>query len=133
MTLIVDASVAIKWLIPEAETDRAVALLGSDTLIAPDFLLLECANVLSQKVKTGKIGSAEAVQGLESLSATGVRLVSAHGRIKEAQRLAIELAQTSYHCLYLALALLEGCQMITADQRFARAAGTAYPSAVRLL
>ena len=43
--LIVDASVAVKWVVPERDSERAAALRGH-TLISPDLLFSECANIL---------------------------------------------------------------------------------------
>ena len=39
MTVVVDASVALKWYVDEEDSEAALALLASDErLIAPDFL-----------------------------------------------------------------------------------------------
>ena len=47
MTLVVDASVALKWVIEEDDSDgRASAAAFGEPLTAPDFLATECANVL---------------------------------------------------------------------------------------
>jgi predicted nucleic acid-binding protein len=43
--LVIDASVAVKWVVPEPESDRAEALLDHP-LVGPDLLFAECANVL---------------------------------------------------------------------------------------
>ena len=45
MTLVVDASVALKWFVDEDGSDRAVALLdGDEPLIAPDLVVAEVCN-----------------------------------------------------------------------------------------
>ena len=47
MTLVVDASVAVKWFLPEIDSDQALALLASDAVFhAPELLRLEIANAL---------------------------------------------------------------------------------------
>lgn len=46
MALVPDASVALKWFLEEDASDRAQALLD-EPLVAPDFLRLECSNVLA--------------------------------------------------------------------------------------
>src|SRR5438128_1584381 len=43
MTLVVDASVALKWVIDEEDSAAAMALLFGEPLAAPDFLAIECA------------------------------------------------------------------------------------------
>ena len=45
----IDASVAIKWVVQEVGTQEALAL-RSNALLAPDLLILECANTLWKKV-----------------------------------------------------------------------------------
>ena len=49
--LVVDASVAAKWFVPETDSDKAVTLRnrhveGGLTLMAPDLLIYEVANAL---------------------------------------------------------------------------------------
>ena len=56
---VVDASVAIKWMIEEPGTAPALAPLAHD-LTAPDLLVTECANVLWRKQRQGEIGAREA-------------------------------------------------------------------------
>ena len=46
MTVVVDASVALKWVIEEDGSEAAQALVVRHPLAAPDLLMIECANVL---------------------------------------------------------------------------------------
>ena len=48
MKWVVDASVAAKWLVPEADSPLAEALLDDD-LLAPDLLFAEVGNILWNK------------------------------------------------------------------------------------
>jgi predicted nucleic acid-binding protein len=57
--VIVDASVAIKWVVQEEGSDTAAALAGQ-ALSAPTLLTVECANVLWVKARRGELTSAEA-------------------------------------------------------------------------
>ncbi len=116
---VVDASVALKWVLTEDESDRAVALLRSELLIAPDFLLLECANVLALQVRRRLLTSQQAEANFAHLSALGIRLVRSAPHVREAQRIAVALQQTAYDSLYLAVALAERAELVTADARFA--------------
>ena len=54
MTIVVDASVALKWLLPEDDSDLADAL-RAENLIAPPLWLVEGANALWRNVRNGKI------------------------------------------------------------------------------
>ena len=53
--LVVDASVAIKWVVEEEGSEAAAGLLDGSTLAAPDFLIPECANILWKKVRRGEL------------------------------------------------------------------------------
>ena len=53
MTVVVDASVALKWVIEEDGSEAAGALLLEEPLAAPDLLIVECANVLWAKARRG--------------------------------------------------------------------------------
>src|SRR6266404_5666664 len=50
---VIDASVALKWVIEEDGSEAATALLVGDVLAAPDFVVIECANVLWAKTRRG--------------------------------------------------------------------------------
>jgi len=52
-TLVLDASIAIKWLVQEEGTAEALALRGTAKFIAPDLLTAKCANILWKKVRRG--------------------------------------------------------------------------------
>ena len=44
--MVVDASVAVKWVLPERDSAPAVALRGTDALIAPSIVIAEIGNAL---------------------------------------------------------------------------------------
>ena len=133
MALVLDASVVLKWLLNEDGADRARALIGSDSLIAPDFLLLECANVLGVKERRGLLPAEVAPDALRGLRDGPIRLQPSAPLALDALALSLSLGHSAYDCLYLALALAEQATVVTADQRFARAAEARYPGMVRLL
>ena len=60
---VVDASVAVKWVIGEAGGDAAARLAGKH-LSAPDILLAECGSVLCVQARRGEIAEDEAVSAL---------------------------------------------------------------------
>lgn len=53
--LVIDASIAVKWVVEEEGTIEALALRGAAKLIAPDLLIAECANILWKKVRRGEL------------------------------------------------------------------------------
>jgi predicted nucleic acid-binding protein len=116
---VVDASVAVKWVIDEEGSDAAADLAG-ESLSAPDLLLAECANVLWVKARRREITNEEVLERLALLRSAPVLLVPLEELIEGATRLAVILDHPVYDCLYLALAIRENTRLITSDQHFAR-------------
>jgi predicted nucleic acid-binding protein len=127
VTLVVDASVAIKWLIEEAGTGAAEALRGRH-LVAPQLIRVEVANVLRTIAARGLAPPERAVELLALFQSAPLDIVDADDALeRRALDLAMALAHPVYDCLYLALAERMGAPMVTADTRFLRAlAGTPF-------
>ncbi len=118
-SLVVDSSVAIKWVVQEQGTEQALALRRY-RLSAPDLLAAECANVLWKKVRRGDMNEAEAVVAAGLLELSGVDLVPMRGMLAQATRLALDLDHPAYDCLYLVLAQSTDRHFVTADERLVR-------------
>jgi predicted nucleic acid-binding protein len=129
--LVVDASVAIKWLVEEDGSEAALALQGRD-LAAPALLRIEAANVLRTLAARKATTPDEAVALFTLLQAAPVTLVD-HDDALEARalHLALALGHPVYDCVYLALAERMGRILVTADSRFLKALkATPYASQV---
>jgi predicted nucleic acid-binding protein len=134
MTLVVDASVAVKWVLDEPATDRAVALRNSDgDLIAPSLVHAEIGNALWRAALRGDITAPEAVRGLNAAVAHYSRIILLPELADNAIELAIELRHPIYDCFYLALAQRERCALVTADRRLLSAAEAMTAVEVRVL
>ena len=121
MTWVVDASVAVKWVVPEALSDNADRLLASgEELVAPDLLPVEAANALWKKTTRKELAPREADQALALLFASGLVLQPTGPLLARAMALAHRLRHPVYDCVYLALAERERARFVTADARFTR-------------
>ena len=130
MTVIVDASVALRWVLPEAGSDLARQLAANEVLAAPDLMFVECANVLAIKTRRGVLTEADAAMAMSLIDAFPIRAVPSRAHVYAAQAIAFELRQSAYDSLYLAVALAERAQFVTADEAFAKAA-LAHPTYAR--
>jgi predicted nucleic acid-binding protein len=119
--VIVDASVALKWVIPEDGRDAALRLIREEVLAAPDLLFVECANALWVKARRGAITPAGAKTAMIAIESVRVRPIGVRSHAAAAQTMAFELQRSAYDCLYLAVALAEHATLVTADMAFARA------------
>lgn len=122
MTIIVDVSVALKWVCEEEGSDRAAALLDGRLLAAPAFWLAEAANALWRRVQRGELTRGQAEERIDLLSAAPVQALEVPGLISEALKFACDLGHPVYDCLYLAAAVQRQGQVVTADRRFHAAA-----------
>lgn len=118
--IIVDASVAIKWVVPEDGTSEALAL-QSQELAAPAIWIVECANVLWRHVRVGEMSNVEAAEWLMRLRNANVSEISLDSLLSEAFILSNQIGHPVYDCLYLAAAIRHDTFVITADRRFASA------------
>ncbi len=118
--VVVDASVAIKWVFQEEGTQQALALLGHVSLAAPDFLMVECANILWKMVRRTQLNKREALLAAQVLASADVELLPTRFLLERAVAIAIELDHPAYDCMYLALAKANDWRYVTADERSAR-------------
>lgn len=115
--LVVDASIAVKWVVQEADSAAALALLVHQ-LIAPDLLAAECSNILWKKYRSGGLTLEDALLAASSLAASQIELLPARPLLAAATRIACELDHPTYDCIYLALAIDASTVFVTADRRF---------------
>ena len=137
MKYVLDSCVALKWVLHEPDSAKALRLraeflAGLHVLIAPDVFPVKVAHVLT-KAERRKINPA----GSASLYATqifntGPQIQSYLPLLNRAIRLSSTGGVGVYDCLYVALAEREGCELITADDRLIRALGRQFPFIVAL-
>ena len=120
MRLVVDASVAVKWLVAEDDSEAARELAASgEDLHAPRLMACEVANALWRKARLGEIERGDAGAMLAAVQDMPVRWGADEAVCADAVRIALALDRPVYDCVYLALAHRIGAAVVTADLRFA--------------
>lgn len=120
--LVVDASVAIKWLNPhEALADKASALYadyaqGQFSLFVPAFWDYEVANGVNKAVARGDLTEPEGYDAVALLSAVQTQKVPLPSP-QQSYELARRYRRSVYDSWYLALAETTGCAFWTADAK----------------
>jgi predicted nucleic acid-binding protein len=122
--VVVDASVAVQWYLPEAQSEQAEVLLDeSYRKHVPELLYLEVASVLWKRChQRGEISAEEVAEirgRLDELPLVGY--ASSRGLLDEAVKLALKTGRTVYDCVYLAMADLLDCPLVTADRKLVNA------------
>jgi len=121
---VLDASVAVKWVVDEPASAEAASLLEQPIAwVAPRLMIGEAAAALRRKVVAGELrpqtaGGALAVL-LDAVRAGLIRLADDEQIVGAALLLALELAHVLPDCVYLALAERDGAALSTADRRLA--------------
>ncbi len=124
---VLDASVAVRWLVPERGSDDAAALMErAITWVAPQLLVTEVASALRRKVVAKELRVEHAVQALAILGQAAsdgiVQFVQDEDLVAPALMLALTLGHKVPDCIYLALAQRDGVALATADLTLSRLA-----------
>ena len=117
MSIVIDASVALKWVLDEPGKEAADALLEHE-LIAPGLWLVEAADALWHRARRGEITGAQAKERLTELYNAPVTTSAIEDDLLAAIDVAHQLGHPVYDCLYLAMAIRENTYVVTADRRF---------------
>lgn len=134
-TLVLDASVAIKWAIPSAReplTDESLRLLkryvdSEIEFIVPDVFWAEVGNVLWKGTRQHRWRQDEAEAVSADMKARDFATVSSVTLLPEALRIAFTYDRSVYDCLYVALAVQSKTDLVTADERLANALAARLP------
>ena len=124
--IVVDASLAVKWFLDEPHAAQAEEILKIYTgqMMVPDILLVEVTSALvrnANMVKSSRSNVLIALDRFERLLADGdlVAHRSSSAVVRQSASLAIDMGHPLKDCLYLALAMELGCDLVTCDARFA--------------
>lgn len=121
---VVDASIVVKWFVPEIHTEAARHLLTlPHEYVAPDLLFAETANTIWKKIRRGELTIEEGRRLVADIGRVAVETVSCRALAEDAHALANASGQTVYDALYVALAVRLNSRLITADERLKAALG----------
>jgi predicted nucleic acid-binding protein len=123
VTLVVDAGVAAKWVLPEANADRAAALREEPGgLLAPTLIVAEVGNAVWKRARRGEVTPAEAIAAIGIVRSLVTELVAMEELDHRAMEIALRLDHPIYDCFYLALAEHARTAIISADTKLLAAA-----------
>ncbi len=123
---VLDASVGLKWVLDEDDSDKARNLRDEfrsalRDFIAPDIFAVECAHALTKGERKGTVVDPDLLYDEIMLDVphlfSSIPLMARAVTISRMARIAV------YDCVYVALAEREGCELITADQKLINALG----------
>ena len=131
-TIVLDCSVAAKWVLPEPDREPALRLFeryesGEILLIAPDLLLSEFASLLAKRHRRKQLSAQQARTAYWLMTRCAPRLFDIQPRILPALNLSLQYQISFWDCVYIALALEHQCQFFTADRRLFRAGRARHP------
>jgi predicted nucleic acid-binding protein len=137
MKFVIDSSVAMKWFVVEALRPKAIRLRddfknGTHELLAPDLFPTEIANVLLVIEKAKRIAPGDAATLLAQALLSLPAIIAAVPLLPRAQEIAKKHQRSVYDCLYVALAELEQCDFVSADDKLVNALQSAFPFVVSL-
>lgn len=124
MRYVIDASVAIKWYLPEVHELEATRLLKArHQLHVPELIFPEIGNIVWKYVRRGDINKSEGEQIVAAVARKRWTVHSHKNTSKSAYTGAEATGQTVYDWTYLALAISLSCEFVTADEKFYKALG----------
>jgi predicted nucleic acid-binding protein len=135
ISVVLDASVAIKWAMPSARepfTDESLRLLrryvdGEIEFVVPDVFWAEVGNVLWKGTRQNRWRQDEAESVAADMQARDFTSVPSLMLLPEALKIAFAHDRAVYDCLYVALAVQSKTDLITADERLANALAARFP------
>jgi len=132
---VVDASVAAKWILPassEPFTQQADNLLrdykqGQIELVVPDLFWSELGNILWKYVRRKVISADMAEISLQRMTTHDLTTITSQAILSRALSIAISFDRSIYDSIYVALAVSQNAQLITADEKLANALAAYFP------
>jgi predicted nucleic acid-binding protein len=130
MKYVLDASVGLKWVMNEVDSDKARRVRDDFRkaiveLLAPDCYVLEAAHGLTKAERRGIVTDSGKLW--DELMLDCPDLYHSITLMVRAIQISRQFHQAVYDCLYVALAEREGCELLTADDRLIRSLQPTFP------
>ena len=130
--VVVDASVAFKWIFPEEHSGEARSLLNQwinnhTTILVPAWFMFEIVNILYKHIRRNALTLQAAFLLIEEMQNIGIQIPEYdQGLHNRALELTIEFRlNAAYDAHYMALAERMNCDLWTADERLWNSVRTA--------
>lgn len=132
---VLDASVAAKWFLPRGgETLVAESLkildgyaTGEIALLVPDLFWPELGNIAWKAVRSGRMSRQSAEEAVRTFAEGALPTAPSLPLLGDAFAIAVTFGRTVYDCIYVALAIITGRPLLTADERLANAVAPHFP------
>jgi predicted nucleic acid-binding protein len=126
MRLVLDSSIAFKWVIKESQSDLADKFRdefrqGLHELISPDVLPIEVGHALTRAERQKRLANSESLLLWADIMTTAPILVPSLPLMLRALAISSDRRVGVYDCLYVVLAEQEQCQVVSSDARLINA------------
>jgi predicted nucleic acid-binding protein len=133
LRLVIDASVAAKWFLPD-EPFSALALellfsatTGATDFIVPDLFFSECGNIFWKAARRRRLSAEETLAAIQVIGSLQTLTIPASGLLERTLQIARTYDRTFYDSLYLAVAVQQQATLVTADEKLANATAAYLP------
>ena len=115
---VLDASVVVKWFLPEIHQVESFDLLKSNpVLIAPEFLKVEFDSILFKWCRSGRLNYERAEEVRSVFNKIKIYFIGLDDIADISFEVSAKLPVTYYDALYLCTAKLYECKMVTFDRK----------------
>lgn len=120
---VIDASVAVKWIVAEEHSRAALRLLETcEQMVAPAHWLAEASNAIWAKCRRGELSAAQGEERVATLASAPVAPLPLEQLLEPAFAVALRMQVTVYDALYVAAAMATRLPLVTADRKLLDAA-----------
>jgi predicted nucleic acid-binding protein len=137
MKYVLDSNIALKWVLPEPDSVKAIQLRdecrnGVHELFAPDVFPIEVGHALTRAERQKRITPPHGWFFWQGIMAYCPGLFASIPLMPRAYAISSQMRVGIYDCLYVALAEQEQCQLVTADDKLIKNLGMQFPFIVSL-